>query len=241
MGGSDAWDVENAHFEETTTMLKRNLAVLLVAGLVVAGGAVAWAEGGGARPSFLADTGASGGAGATTKATLDPTVRAHLKACLQQARANKDRAAAQKCLTDAGVTAGQVRGAVRAGALNRVVHGDVIVRTKNGFESLTVDRGTLQSKDGGTVTVKRPDGPTVTVKVDDKTRYPGAGSLADLQTDKPVTVISKDGTALSVRQGQAKAGPATGTAPAAGAHAGAGAHTSSDTNAGDGLGDLTDI
>lgn len=219
-------------------MLKRNLAVLLVAGLVIAGGAVAWAEGGGARPSFLADTtSGTSGAGATTKARLDPTVRAQLKACLQQARANKDREAAQKCLTDAGVTAGQVRGAVRAGVLNRVVHGDVIVRTKNGFESLTVDRGTLQSKDGGTVTVKRPDGPTVTIKVDDKTRYPGAGSLANLQTDKPVTVISKDGTALSVRQGPAKAKAKAG--PAAGAHAGA--HTSSDTNAGDGLGDLTDI
>ncbi|HZQ27583.1 MAG TPA: hypothetical protein VFA94_07785 [Acidimicrobiales bacterium] len=215
-------------------MLKRNLAVLLVAGLVVAGGAVAWAEGGGARPSFLAGTSGD----ATTRTTLDATAKAQLKTCLQQARADKDRAAAQKCLSDAGITRRPGRGAAPAGTLGRVVHGDVIVRTKNGFENLTVDRGTLDAKDANSVTVKRPDGPSVTVKVDDKTRYRGAGSLANLQTGQPVSVVSKDGTALIVAQGrgQAGAGPA-----GPGAKAGPGAHPSSDTNPGDGLGDLTTI
>jgi hypothetical protein len=192
-------------------MLKRNLGVLMVAGLVVGGGAVAWAEGAPARPTV----------------TVDPATKAQLKTCLQQARANQDKAAAQKCFADAGVTPGHkgAGGAGRGGGgggdtlgAGRMVHGDLIVQAKDGtFQHVTVDRGTLLSKDGGSITVKRADGPTVTIKVDANTKYLGGGSLNTLETGKPVGVLSKDGTATVVRQPKPKPAPApgagTGTAP----------------------------
>jgi hypothetical protein len=83
---------------------------------------------------------------------------------------------------------------------HRTVHGDLTVRTKDGFEQITVDRGKLTSVEGSTLTVTRPDGPVVTVTVNDQTRYRGIDSKDDLQTGKPVVVVSKDGTAKGVAQ-----------------------------------------
>ena len=83
---------------------------------------------------------------------------------------------------------------------HRTVHGDLTVRTKDGFKEVTVDRGRLTSIDGSTLTVTRPDGPVVTFTVDDQTRFRGVDSAAELQTGKPVFVVSADGVAKSVAQ-----------------------------------------
>jgi hypothetical protein len=83
---------------------------------------------------------------------------------------------------------------------HRTVHGDLTVRTKDGFQQITVDRGKLTSVEGSTLTVTRPDGPVVTVTVNDQTRYRGIDDASQLQTGKPVVVVSKDGTAKGVAQ-----------------------------------------
>jgi hypothetical protein len=83
---------------------------------------------------------------------------------------------------------------------HRTVHGDLTVRTKDGFKEMTVDRGRLTSVDGSTLTVTRPDGPVVTFTVTDQTRFRGVSSASELQTGKPVFVVSADGIAKGVAQ-----------------------------------------
>jgi hypothetical protein len=89
----------------------------------------------------------------------------------------------------------------RGGAMvRRTVHGDLIVRGKDGFQNVTLDRGTVQSKGSDSITLKRPDGPVVTIKVDGSTRYRGVDSLAAVETGKPAVIVSKAGVAVTVAQ-----------------------------------------
>jgi hypothetical protein len=82
----------------------------------------------------------------------------------------------------------------------RTVHGDLTVRTKEGFQRVAVDRGRLTSVDGATLTVARPDGPVVTFTIDDQTRFRGVESAEQLRTGKPVFVVSVAGVAKAVAQ-----------------------------------------
>jgi hypothetical protein len=84
--------------------------------------------------------------------------------------------------------------------MGRAVHGDLVVRGQNGFEKVTFDRGQLTAVSATSLTLKRPDGVDVTVKLDDQTRYVGVANRDALQKDKPVAVVSKDGTARMVMQ-----------------------------------------
>jgi hypothetical protein len=94
------------------------------------------------------------------------------------------------------------------GVLGRAVHGDLIVRGKDGgFEEVTFDRGTLTAVSATSLTLHRPDGVDVTVKLDDQTRYRGVENAAALQKDQPVAVVSKDGTARVVMQKDPNAAP----------------------------------
>lgn len=104
--------------------------------------------------------------------------------------------------------AGQAGGR-KAGAqfLRRVEHGDLTVRTKDGFDKVQYDRGKVAAKTGNSFTLQRPDNVSVTIKVDGSTKYRGISSLDELQTGKPTVVVSKDGTAQMV-------GQRTGAAPA---------------------------
>jgi hypothetical protein len=94
------------------------------------------------------------------------------------------------------------------GALGRAVHGDLIVRGKDGaFEEVTFDRGTLTAVSATSLTLHRPDGVDVTVKLDGETRYRGVENAAALKKDQPVAVVSKDGTAKVVMQKDPDAAP----------------------------------
>jgi hypothetical protein len=97
---------------------------------------------------------------------------------------------------------GQQPGGRKAGAqfLRRVEHGDLTVRTKDGFDKVQYDRGKVTSKTGNSFTLQRPDNVSVTIKVDGATKYRGISSVDELQVGKPTVVVSKDGTALLVGQ-----------------------------------------
>jgi hypothetical protein len=88
--------------------------------------------------------------------------------------------------------------------LGAVAHGDLIVRTKDGtFQSVTIDRGKVQSVEGDKLTIVRPDGPTVVVTVDANTKYRGVSGPQELTEDTRVGVASRDGKALLVRVSKA--------------------------------------
>lgn len=86
------------------------------------------------------------------------------------------------------------------GAVRRAVHGDLVVRTKDGFENVTFDRGEVTAVGAGSITVKRPDGKTVTKKLTADTRFRGVGSAKEVKTGQPALVVSKGDTARLVAQ-----------------------------------------
>src|SRR4051812_34841826 len=70
--------------------------------------------------------------------------------------------------------AGRRAGIGRPGALlRRAEHGDLTVRTKDGFETVTLDRGTVTAVSATSITVQRPDGQSVTEAIDASTRFRG--------------------------------------------------------------------
>src|SRR4051812_19993232 len=148
-------------------MLKRNLAVLVLAAALVGGGAVAWAQTGDSSPSAPA-----------------PSI---------------STTAAPNGQTRQGVPKG--RNARAAGILGRVVHGDLVVRGKDGkFENVTYDRGTLDGVSGDTLTITRPDGKKVSLKLTSDTKFRGVANASELKAGKQTLVTSRDGKALTVAQ-----------------------------------------
>ena len=148
-------------------MLKRNLAVLVLAATLLGGGALAWAQ--------------TSDGSSTAPTTGAPT-----------AQQQGPKAARQQ----------------RAGILRRVVHGDLIVRGKDGFQNVTYDRGKEDGVPGDTLTITRPDGKRVSVKLTSDTKYKGVKDASGLQAGKPTLVVSKDGNALVVGQRAGNAGNA---------------------------------
>jgi len=96
----------------------------------------------------------------------------------------------------------------RAGILRRVVHGDLTVRAKDGFEKVAYDRGKEDGVSGDTLTITRPDDTKVSVKLTSDTKYRGVDSASQLQAGRPTIVMSKDSNALVV--GQRAGGGGTG-------------------------------
>ncbi len=152
-------------------MLKRNLAVLVLVGALLAGGAYAWAQTSDTSPAAPTTTAAKSG---------------------QQAPAAGRRAGAK-------------------GLLRRVVHGDLIVRAKDGFQNVTYDRGKEDGVSNNTLTITRPDGKQVSVKLTSDTKYRGVKDASGLHAGKQTLVLSKDGNAVMVAQ---RSGSKNGNAPA---------------------------
>lgn len=188
-------------------MLKRNFAVVLVAGLVLGGGAVALAGGDPPRPTVLA---AQADPPSSSPDADEPSdrraARQALRACLEQA--GEDEAARRACKEAAGPALrrgpGHRRGPGPLGLvpLGRAVHGTVTVPDGNGgWHEVTFDKGTVdEATDGSRVVLDRPDGQTVTVELSPETGYHGVADAAGLVDGRAALVVSQDGEALHVAQ-----------------------------------------
>jgi hypothetical protein len=150
-------------------MLKRNIAVLTVALVVLGTGALAWAQGAPERP--------------TTSSPSPDSV--------QPGAQPGERRAGR----------GHARRALRARRLGgRAVHGDLIVRSKKGFENVAFDKGEVVRHGATSVTVKRADGVEVTKAVNGDTRFRGIESADQIVDGRPALVVSKGDTATVVAQ-----------------------------------------
>src|SRR5437899_8921934 len=84
--------------------------------------------------------------------------------------------------------------------LRRVVHGDLIVRTKDGFENVTVDRGKVTAVSASSITIERPDGVSVTKAVTAETKFRGVDSVEHVERGKGALVVSKGNNAVLIAQ-----------------------------------------
>ena len=200
--------------------MKRRIATLIVAGVVLGGGAFAWAEAGPARPSVSSD---GSGNEASLAVLIDasqsspqspdknpPAFRQALQQCRQQAGIAQPQPGTQPtpptaeqhqkvlaCLKAAGFDLphrGRGHGGGGPGAfLGRAIHGELIVPGGNGtFKSVVYDRG----KQDGAVSKL-----SVTVTLTDATKYRGVQNESQLQPGRPTVVVAdKDGKALFVAQ-----------------------------------------
>lgn len=77
--------------------------------------------------------------------------------------------------------------------LRRAVHGEVTVRTKDGYRTLDFQRGQVSAVDGTSVTVRSPDGFTATYSTDKDTkvrRNRQPSSVGDLKPGDKVAVVA---------------------------------------------------
>ena len=172
-------------------MIKRNVAILLVTGIVLGGGALALAQGPPDRPTAEP---AAGQAAGDRKAERQARREAARK-CMQDA--GEDQAKRQQCREQFKAGKG-----ARGGPLRRAVHGDLIVGGEDGkFENLVFDRGLVnQASDATKVVIDRPDGQQVSLALTAETRYRGVRDAGQLRKGEPAVVTSRDGKALTVAQ-----------------------------------------
>jgi hypothetical protein len=68
------------------------------------------------------------------------------------------------------------------------VHAQLIVKTKNGYETVIVNKGTLEKVSATSITLKRPDGPVITTYISSSTRFRGLPESELAAGDRVVTV-----------------------------------------------------
>ena len=80
------------------------------------------------------------------------------------------------------------------GALGgRAIHGDLRIQTRQGFQDVTFDRGTVTAVNASSITVHRADNQDVTEQIDANTRFRGVDSWQQVHTNEPATIVSRDG------------------------------------------------
>ena len=82
----------------------------------------------------------------------------------------------------------------------RAVHGDLIVRAKQGFENVAFDKGEVVRHSATSVTLKRADGVEVTKAINATTRFRGISPAGEIVDGRPALVVSKGDAALLVAQ-----------------------------------------
>ncbi len=163
-------------------MIKRNVALLLVLGIVLGGGALAVAQGQPERP--------------TTEPEKAQPPGEQLEG--PKGRHGRGRDGGRKG------GGGQLRRAVH-GEL-------VVPAEGGAFEKVTFDRGRVsQSSDGGRIVIDRPDGQQVSLALTPETRYRGIQDANQVRKGANAMVTSRDGRALTVTQRDpGKTAPGTG-------------------------------
>jgi hypothetical protein len=77
------------------------------------------------------------------------------------------------------------------------VDATVIIKTKRGYETLSVGRGTIGAFSGGQVTVDPPQGPALSATITPKTRFRNT-SAQQLGVGQQIELIALDGHALLI-------------------------------------------
>ena len=94
----------------------------------------------------------------------------------------------------------------KAGVLRGAIHGDLLVRDKDGStHTVNFDRGKVGSISASAITVQRPDGVTVTDDLNDQTAFNGLPK-DQVQSGTPVIVVADGHTATHVVTKGAAAG-----------------------------------
>ena len=95
-----------------------------------------------------------------------------------------------------------VRGQRRPGPgmAGRAVHGDLIVRGKDGFENVAFDKGEVVRHSATSITLKRADEVEVTKAINGDTKFKGIASADEIVDGKPALVVSKGDAAGLVAQ-----------------------------------------
>jgi hypothetical protein len=94
-------------------------------------------------------------------------------------------------------TAGELIGRPWLRLIRHTVHAQLIVRTKHGYETVTIDRGTLETVSTTSITIKRPDGPVVSAAISTSTRFRGLAE-SRLGTGDRVLLVQTGGTAVLI-------------------------------------------
>ena len=86
----------------------------------------------------------------------------------------------------------------KAGVLKGAIHGDLLVRSKDGStRTVTFDRGNVTSIAASSITIERPDGVSVSKDLTDRTVFNGM-ARDKLTNGTPVIVVSEGQTATHV-------------------------------------------
>jgi hypothetical protein len=86
----------------------------------------------------------------------------------------------------------------KAGILKGAIHGDLLVRGKDGStHTVTFDRGKVSSLSASSITIQRPDGVSVTDDLTDQTVFNGM-TRDQIKTGTPAIVVSEGHTATHV-------------------------------------------
>ena len=104
----------------------------------------------------------------------------------------------------------------KAGILKGAIHGDLLVRGKDGStHPVTFDRGKVSSVSASSITIQRPDGVSVTDDVNDQTVFNGI-PRDQLQSGTPAIVVAEGHTATHVVTKGAACEPGSRTGSASG-------------------------
>jgi len=86
----------------------------------------------------------------------------------------------------------------KAGVLKGAIHGDLLVRAKDGStKTVTFDRGKVTAITGSSITIERPDGVSVSKDLNDQTAFNGM-TKDKVTSGTPVIVVSEGQTATHV-------------------------------------------
>ena len=94
--------------------------------------------------------------------------------------------------------------------VRHAIHGELIMRTQDGFENVTFDKGKVTAASATSITIERADGESVTKAINADTKSRGVEAAEQLEVGKGALVVSKGDTAVLVAQrtGDPPAAPA---------------------------------